>query len=124
MSPERRQSVQRSSTPEKRAAFIEELRVRGTVYHAARAAGVGRRTTYAWRDKYPEFAQAWDDALEDSTEILEDSMFQRAIAGDTTAGIFLLKALRPEKYRDKPPVTIDANAAGGVQIYLPERKTP
>jgi hypothetical protein len=114
--------VQRSNTPEKRATFIAELRVRGTVYHAAKAADIGRRTAYAWRERYAEFARDWDDALEDSTEILEQSLYQRALDADTTAAIFLLKARRPEVYREKPPVAIDANAAGGVQIYLPERK--
>lgn len=112
-----------TDTAEKKAVFIAELRDRGTVYHAAKAAGIGRKTAYRWRDASPTFAAEWDDAKEDTVEILEDSMFQRAVKGDTVAGIFLLKAMRPDKYRDKPPTIIDVNAQSGAQIYLPERKS-
>lgn len=91
----------RSDTAEKKVAFIAELRARGTVYHAALAAGIGRRTAYRWREEDDQFAEEWGDATEDTTEVLEDSMYQRAIKGDTIAGIFLLKARRPDVYREK-----------------------
>lgn len=109
------------ATGERRRLFIEELRARGTIYHAARAAGIDRRTAYRWRDASKVFAEEWANALEDSTEILEDSVYQRALK-DSLLAMFVLKARRPEMYRDKPPVAIDANAVGGVQIYLPEQR--
>lgn len=93
--------MSRTRTSEKKAAFLAALRERGSVMHAAESAGIGRRTAYDWRDADPEFAAAWEDALEDSTERLEESMFERAMKGDTTAAIFLLKGRRPEVYRER-----------------------
>lgn len=91
----------RSSTPEKKAAFIEELRRHGSVYHAAKAADVGRRTVYAWRDADEAFAAAWTDAHDDALDALEESLYRRGITRDTTAAIFLLKGNRGDKYRDR-----------------------
>lgn len=36
--------------------------------------------------------------------MLKSSMYQRALVGDTVAGIFLLKARRPEKFRERREV--------------------
>lgn len=65
----------------KRKAFIDELRQRGSVYHAALAAGIGRRTAYRWRDEEEAFARDWDDALEDAYDVLEASAYERAVEG-------------------------------------------
>lgn len=86
-------------TPEAKQIFLDALRATYSVHHAARAAGICRSTAYNWRREDSEFAQAWEDALEDAVDVLEQSMFERALGGDTTAGIFLLKGMRPEKYK-------------------------
>lgn len=54
--------------PVKKGKFIAELRERGSVYHAALAARIARRTAYDWRYSDPEFADAWDDALADQAD--------------------------------------------------------
>lgn len=71
------------------------------VGRACRFAGISRSQAYACRGRDPEFAARWDDALEDGIDNLEFSLHQRALGTDTTAAIFLLKSLRPEKYRDR-----------------------
>ena len=97
------------NTGEKKGAFLEALRAKYTVRHAALAAGVGRRTVYDWRDQDADFAQAWADAREDCIERLEETMYEKALGGETLAGFFMLKSMRPDVYRDN--VTIKHTGA-------------
>lgn len=75
------------STPEKevndlaKAIFLAQLADAGMVTESAQAAGVDRKTVYNWRKNDKEFAQAWDDALEAGTEILEREAARRAVDG-------------------------------------------
>lgn len=115
-------------TPEKREPkwwdpFLKALSKSGNVLVACRSANVIRRTAYKHRDRFPSFRKRWEDALEDSTDILEAEARRRAASGvdkpiyykgervDTikeysdTLLIFLLKAHRPEKFRDNFDVT-------------------
>lgn len=93
-----------------------------TVTHAAREVGVGRRTVYDHRDDDPAFAVAFDQAVEEGGEILEQEARRRAVDGTTkpvyqggvrvgqvqeysdTLLIFLLKGRFPEKYRERHSV--------------------
>jgi hypothetical protein len=50
-----------------------------------------------------------NDALEAGTEHLEEKLYTRACDVDTTAAIFLLKARRPEKYRENLKVDMESN---------------
>lgn len=100
-------------------AFIEALEHTQLVSHAAAAAGVGRSTVYDRRDHDAKFAARWDDIVERATEELELEAYRRAYVGtekpiyqggacvgtvrefSDTLTIFLLKARKPEKYRDR-----------------------
>jgi hypothetical protein len=86
--------------------FLEGLTSKASVYHAAKIAGICRMTAYRWRLADADFARQWDAAIEDAVDIVETSLYERALAGDTTATIFFLKGNRA-KYRDR--VTIDVN---------------
>lgn len=46
------------------------------------------------------FAAEWDEAVDEGTDVLEDVAFRRAVDGSDRLLIFLLKARRPEKFRD------------------------
>ncbi|MGB0889530.1 MAG: hypothetical protein ACPGWS_04530, partial [Solirubrobacterales bacterium] len=99
--------------------FFEELRMHGNATRAAQAAGVTRRVIYATRDRNAEFAEEWDDAVDESADNLELEAFRRAHDGvqepvfykgaecgtirkfSDTLLIFLLKARRPKVYRDR-----------------------
>lgn len=85
--------------------FIETLAAQGTVYHAAKAAGISRWTAYRWRGVDQEFREDWDYALEDAIEAVECALYQQAIDGNTLACIFYLKAHRPQ-YRDRLNIDI------------------
>ena len=63
-------------------------------------------TAYEARQRDPAFAAAWEDALEDAIEALEAHARAMAFAGDTIMTIFLLKAHRPEVYRDRYEVNM------------------
>lgn len=101
----------------KRDRFLAELLDGNTITGACQAAGLPRRTVYDWRDQDKTFADAWQTAYDRGTDLLEAEAQRRAIEGVekpvTVAGerevirdfsdtllIFLLKARRPERYRD------------------------
>ncbi len=112
-------------TVDNKLVFITALRDTSTVYHAAQQARISRKTAYQWRDNDPQFAEAWDEALEDSVDVMETSVYKRALGppdpdghyrgGDSLLKMFWLKAHR-HKFRDK--VTIDIPA---VQNEIRER---
>jgi len=111
-------------TPKKREAFLTELSsTNGNVSQACAAAGISRTAAYAWRTKDEDFATAWDDTVEASTEALEQEIYRRAHQGvdkpvfyqgaecgtvreySDTLAMFILKGRRPEKYRERTEIT-------------------
>lgn len=92
------------ATVENKRTFLRHYTDCHTIYVAASRTGINKVTVYRWRDSDPAFAEAMDDAEEDSTDALETCMYERAKEKDTIAGIFLLKGYRP-KFRDR--VTVD-----------------
>ncbi|MGF1607501.1 MAG: hypothetical protein ACFB22_14310 [Rhodothalassiaceae bacterium] len=102
----------------RRAIFLDVLRRTGNVSAAARAADVSRRAAYAFRERDTDFAQDWAEAVNESLDDLEQALRQRAVSGtlkpvyyagkacgnvpnySDQAGMFLLKARRPEAFGD------------------------
>ena len=97
-------TIRHESTDIKKTDFVQELTKTYSVYHACQRAGIGRRTAYTWRKQDEEFSRQWDEALEDSIDALEKSLYERALVKDTLAAIFLLKGAKPEKYRERHEV--------------------
>ena len=96
--------------------WLEVFRDTGNVRLACHAANVKRITAYHYRDADPEFAQEWTEAEEDACDRLEAIARQRAEKVSDTLLIFLLKAHRPEKYRET--VRQGHTGAGGGPIEL------
>lgn len=102
--------------------FIKHLSEKANVSAACRKAGISRQYAYQIRDEDGVFKKAWDEALIIATEALEYEARRRAEEGvldpiyykDSQVGavrkysdtllIFLLKAHRPETYRDNSHV--------------------
>lgn len=134
--------VEQTRTPKKRRvlkweqAFITALADQGVVSHACKLANIGRSTAYEHRAAHPDFAQAWDEALEIAADTLELEVRRRAHEGveepvfgrvgkdqdgivgyvtkySDTLMMFLLKGIRPDKYRERHQVnaTVDATLA-------------
>lgn len=114
----------------KRRAFLVAFAETGNVSLAAEAAGCSRKTHYQWKKEDQDYAHAAEEAAEMAADLLEASALHRAKDGVTepvlyqgvpvldangnplvtvrysdTLTIFLLKALRPAKYRERYDIT-------------------
>mgnify|MGYP003138014802 CR=1 FL=1 len=91
------------SQREKKQSFLEAL-PNHSIKNSCAIAGIAFKTAYAWRKEDTEFDAAWSVAREERIVELEDNMFDRALHEKGMPGvvsnIFLLKALRPEVYRE------------------------
>lgn len=104
---------------EKKAEFIAAVEKRYTKKVAAKEVGISDKTVDKWAAQDPEFKQAIDNAQKGAEETLESSAYERAMKGDTTLTIFLLKGMRPEKYRDY--FKADVSASGEFRIrFVPD----
>lgn len=118
-----------------RKIFLEHLAKTANVTESCRIAGCGRTTVHEWRRDEPDFAAAWDDALDAATDALEFAARQRAVDGieeyvvsmgqivrDPETGkplkqkkysdaltALLLKAHRPERFRERHEVKQTGN---------------
>ena len=81
--------------------FLTLLSDYGNVTIAARGAGISRLTAYRYRNTDPRFAEQWEAALELGVDGLEDEARRRAASSSDVLLIFMLKSLRPEKYRER-----------------------
>ena len=99
-----------------RPKFLTVLAGTGHVVLACKKAKVKRTTAYKHRRYDPEFAKAWTEALAEAIDVIEGSLITRAISDDTTAAIFLLKAHKPDLYREK--FTAEIAGIGGAPIKL------
>jgi hypothetical protein len=84
----------------KQAIFLDNLKQYGSVFFAAKQAGINKTTAYRHRESDPEFAAAWEAAKDDALDLLEATAHKRAHSTSDTLLIFLLKAGRPAKYRE------------------------
>lgn len=129
-------AVAQQVTSKKREIFLEALKYTCNVTKAAHAAGVSRREFYRIKEEDPEFAEAWQKALEVGSEALEDELMRRAKEGvlkpvfhkgeicghvreySDTLGIFLLKGAKPDKYADRKQVSGPDGGAIPVNISI------
>lgn len=116
--------------------FLAALAESPNVSAAAKAARVSRVTVYAHRKGDPAFAEAWDDALNQSTDTLIGEMYRRAVHGvdkpvyqqgvqvgsvreySDTLAIFLAKSHRREVYGDKSQVEMSGPDGSAIPISI------
>lgn len=124
--------------------FLDVLRRTCNVTLAAQACDITSGTAYHHRKTDPIFQERWDEALQEGVDLLEAKAHERAFRGvdepvyykgDEVGSVrkysdaltmFLLKAHRPDKYRERSQV--DSNVNGGLQLVIetgvPRRVTP
>lgn len=125
--------------------FLETLEKCGNISQAAKASGLTRQTLYARREKNAAFAQAWDEAMTTAIDSLEAEAWRRARDGvpeylvtgkglvvdqngepimqnrySDTLLTTLLKAHRPERYKDRS--SVDMNVTGSLAERLDEAR--
>lgn len=99
--------------------FLSRLRESGNIRASCEAAGVPRSTAYRWRDRWATFRDEWDEALEDALDILEATAWKRAVKEQSDRLLmFLLKAHRPDKYKDRSQVEHSGDGGGPIVITL------
>ncbi len=119
----------------KRSAFLKALSLTGQVVESARAAGY-TDSSYL-RKLYnadEDFAESWEEALISASDSIEDACITRARDGVNEAvyykgevvgqklrysdqlAMFLLKGMRPEKYRDTLNVNGRLEGTFGVAV--------
>lgn len=126
-------------TPKKRARdwkpeWLEAFAKAGMVSAACKATSVGRRTVYDARETDDAFAAAWDELVDETTDRMEREAQRRAVDGidhgvwykgdlvgherlySDTLLIFLMKARRPETYRENVRHEHTGPAGGPVQV--------
>ena len=108
-------------TAKKADKLLAKLRQGDSVSAACRAQRIGRTTYYRWRREDAEFAATADDAIEEGTDMLEDVAKRRAKAVSDTLLIFLLKARRPDKYRERSTLEHTGANGGPLTITLDSR---
>uniref|UniRef100_A0A6M3IP17 Putative terminase n=1 Tax=viral metagenome TaxID=1070528 RepID=A0A6M3IP17_9ZZZZ len=114
----------------KMKAFLVAMEQTGNISAAAQASRVARRSHYMWMDRSQGYREAFAVAKEHAADLMEIEARKRAMEGvvepvirkdddgvwravggirrySDTLLIFLLKAARPEKYRERHEVTHD-----------------
>jgi hypothetical protein len=109
-------------TSEKEQAVLDALRERPTYVYAARKARIHRRTLYRWRMANPDFDARVQAAKNEGFDALEDAMVDRGMKDDTTAAIFMLKAWRPERYRETHNLNVSGNVSATVTVLFEQRE--
>jgi hypothetical protein len=116
-----------------KAIFVTALAKSPNVSAACQRAKVSRSWAYAQRDEDSEFAAAWDEALEMGVDEANGELHRRAVKGvlepvyykgkevghirrySDTLLMFLLKAHRPEIYRETVRSELTGKDGGPVQ---------
>ena len=119
----------------KKRALLEGYAEVGTVKGAAELAGVSRRAHYHWMKADPDYAAAFAEAQEQAADAIEAELVRRAVHGveepvhyrgqrvdmvrkySDVLLIFLLKGLRPAKYRDNYNPAV-FQAGGNISVHL------
>ncbi len=114
-------------------SILEFAKTGATDSEIAERFGFAESTLYLWKSKYPTFSEALKDAKDFADEMIELSLFRRAVGyqhpdlhfsayegcvtatpyikclpPDTSAAIFLLKNRQPDKYRDVQKIDVTA----------------
>jgi hypothetical protein len=144
MSGQRRTPLRAKETAAAKQRFIDALASSGVVLAAVRAAGVARSVVYEWRAADEAFRSAWLEALDDSSDLLEAEAVRRAARGtprpvfyrgeqvgsiteySDALLMFLLKARRPETYREQATVRHEGRVSAVVSETsgVPVERTP
>lgn len=116
--------------------FIEAFREHKLITPACEAVGVGRTTVYDARRNDEEFAAKWAEVETEMVEAMEREAYRRAVEGvrkplvsagkhvtdvvEYSDGLlqFLLKARRPEQYRERHDINHSGRVDGTTKVEV------
>ena len=118
-------------------AFLDILRRHGVVKQACMAVGKSQSIAYLHRSTQPDFAEAWSEAIDESTALLEVEAFNRATTGQevpimkngvrvgavTRKSDYLLLALlkaRSDRYKGQVTLTGQDRLSLGARVQAGE----
>lgn len=119
-----------------RDEWLKAFAETGMVSKACEAIGICRNTAYQERQRNEDFALAWHDIEERTTEVMEREAYRRAVEGVTEPVVsagqyvtdvqkfsdrlleFMLKSRRPERYRDRVSVDHSGSVEKRVKLDL------
>src|SRR3546814_11038267 len=101
-------------TPERKAAFLAELARHGIAVRAARAASPqsaqGALSTFTnERPRDPEFAAAWEEALETARADADHEIYRRAVEGYDEPGYEIGRT----SWRERSGPSVSTRGVGG-----------
>jgi hypothetical protein len=118
----------------KQRAFLAVYSEAGNISQAAELANVNRCMHYTWMGKSEKYREAFQGAMEMAADRLEQEARRRAVNGvsepvfykgeqcgtiqrySDTLLIFLLKGIRPEKYRERFGHEITGKDGGPIEV--------
>ncbi|MGI6078462.1 MAG: hypothetical protein ACOYCB_09950 [Fastidiosipilaceae bacterium] len=118
----------------KQRAFLAVYSEAGNISQAAELANVNRCMHYTWMEKSEVYREAFEEAMEKAADRLEQEARRRAVNGvsepvfykgeqcgtiqrySDTLLIFLLKGVRPEKYRERFGHEITGKDGGPIEM--------
>lgn len=83
-----------------------------TLEQIAQRLGVNKDTLNEWSKRYPEFSVALKTTKEEADSKVVQSLYKKALGGDTVAMIFWLKNRQPAQWREQQEV----KHSGGVKV--------
>lgn len=120
----------------RQGAFLAAFAECGSVTRAAGTAGVRLGDHHRWLNEEDGYREAFREAEEEAVERLEEEARRRAVEGtekpvfyqgeqvgvvrdySDTLLMFLLKAARPERYRDRAAQEADGENGGPLRIII------
>ena len=112
-----------SPTAKRKKRFLANFAKLGNITYAAKAAGIDRTCHYDWLEKDEKYAERFHSAQEEAADLLEAEVLRRGVKGvvepvyykgeicgrvrkySDVLLIFLLKGVRPNKFRDRVEVS-------------------
>lgn len=91
--------------------LIQHWRRRGfSMAQIATKMGIGERTLYQWRDKYPQISTALKVGRTQTIAMMESAMIKKAMNGHVEAGKFMLSKWDREQYYEEGTRSHDGGA--------------
>jgi len=108
-------------TPRARETIRDVLASGRSIGSACRAAGIARQTYYEWRELHEDFRAMTDEAYEDGTDHFEDVAADRAEDRSDAMLIAILKARRPDRYRETQKHELSGRVDSALTVVIGER---